>query len=184
MNRAKEGQSHEEERQHPGGETITAPYSSFHPPLSFSLSCSGSLSLSLSLARSHTHTPSHLSLSLSLSLSLFITSLLLLLPLPHWAANELIAVSVCVCACVCLSWFPVTVRRGEAPIHLITWDTFHLPRPLSLPLFSFAPNVGDMRTRGRCVRPACCCSVKCIIHGMTGSGTADGGRGRRACMRA
>lgn len=59
-----------------------------------------------------------------------------------------------VCVCVCLSQFPVTVRREEAPIHPITWDTFHLPRPLSLPLFSFAPNVGDMRTRGRCAQRA------------------------------
>lgn len=82
------------------------------------------------------------------------------------------------CMCVFLRWFPVTVRRGEASLHLttITWDTFHRPRPLPLPI-SFTCNVGDMRAQGCDVGPMCCCSVRCIIHGMTGSGMADGRRG-------
>lgn len=103
---------------------------SIHPPFSPSPSQARCLSFSLSYRHTHSLPPPFpsLSLSLSSSSSLFITSLLLcLLPLPHWAAKELIAA----CACAPVS---SDCKERRALLHLITWDTFHLPAPTPIPL--------------------------------------------------
>lgn len=140
-----------------------------------------SLSFSSLLSLSHTFAPTSLSLSLS--------------P-PSYSASshtpllgclyKIIDSSVCVCvqACVLLCWFPVTVRRGDLPYTSSPGIPFiSLPALHRLPSISFTRYVGDMRTWGCCLHPVCCCSVECIIHGMTGSEMADGGRGGCICVK-
>lgn len=128
----------------------------------------------------------YLSLSLTYTYSLPPpTSLSLSLSLPSFAASShsLIGLQkelMCACAIVSLCVFKMVSNdckeRGglTAPHHL---GYLSSTLPSISPSVTFTRNVGDMRTQGCYVHPMCCCSVKCIIHEMTGSGMADGRRG-------